>query len=430
MEAATRLSEISTFLSGGTPRKGDDRYWSNGHIPWLTPKDMGRWDGDTDTHVTQLAIGNGTRLAPDKSVFLAVRGMSLHNEIRLLRADREMSFNQDIKAIVPKPGVSQAYLFYALQAQKSVLLGSVEASGHGTGTLPTRHIENLLIPRFGGNGEATLGELFAALDDKIELNRRMNETLEANARALFRDWFVDFGPTRAKAEGRPAYLDPSTWSLFPDDFNDVGSPKGWGYLPLQDITTELRRGISPKYVQYDGVKVLNQKCIRGRSVNFDLARRHDVAAKSVSGRFLEFGDILINSTGVGTLGRTGQVWTLDEATIVDSHVTVVRADPTQISSVILGIDLNGRESEIEALGQGSTGQTELSRTQLGQLLVLVADKNIQERFDFAVKPSLEAISNNVTEYRALAETRDTLLPKLMSGTIRVRDAESAVAALC
>jgi type I restriction enzyme S subunit len=72
-----------------------------------------------------------------------------------------------------------------------------------------------------------LSTLLGALDDKIELNRRTNETLEALARAIFRDWFVDFGPTRAKAEGREPYLAPELWDLFPDRLDAEGKPEGW-----------------------------------------------------------------------------------------------------------------------------------------------------------------------------------------------------------
>jgi hypothetical protein len=80
--------------------------------------------------------------------------------------------------------------------------------------------------------QVIIGELLSALDDKIELNRRMNETLEASARALFRDWFVDFGPTRAKVEGRPAYLAPDLWSLFPATLDAEGKPEGWEWSTI------------------------------------------------------------------------------------------------------------------------------------------------------------------------------------------------------
>lgn len=91
--------------------------------------------------------------------------------------------------------------------------------------------------------QVIIGELLSALDDKIELNRRMNETLEASARALFRDWFVDFGPTRAKTAGAAPYLSPDLWSLFPDRLDYEGKPDRWAWGAIRDHL-ELKYGKS------------------------------------------------------------------------------------------------------------------------------------------------------------------------------------------
>jgi type I restriction enzyme S subunit len=274
-----------------------------------------------------------------------------------------------------------------------------------------------------------ISSLLGALDDKIDLNRRMNETLKAVARAIFKDWFVDFGPTRTKMEGRPPYLDPDLWALFPDRLDAEGKPEGWEVTTLQAVVSELRRGISPSYAEIGGVRVLNQKCIRDRSVSFGPARRHDAAKRSISGRELMIGDVLINSTGVGTLGRAAQIWDVDELTVVDSHVTVVRADPQQVSTCYLGLDLTGREHEIEALGEGSTGQTELSRVRLGGMSILLPGAALNAHLETVVHPLLQRMESNRRESLSLADLRDFLLPKLMSGKIRVRDAESLLGAV-
>src|SRR5208283_1931628 len=139
------LERVSKMLSGGTPSKTEPAYWG-GCIPWLTPKDMGQWRGDTEEAVSDRAIGNGTRLAPEGAVFIVVRGMSLHNEIRIIQSTAALTFNQDIKAIVPKCGFDGKFLYYALLAEKPRLLDSVEAAGHGTGRLPTDKLQSLAIP--------------------------------------------------------------------------------------------------------------------------------------------------------------------------------------------------------------------------------------------------------------------------------------------
>ncbi len=267
-------------------------------------------------------------------------------------------------------------------------------------------------------------ELLKELDDKIELNRRMNATLEAMARALFQSWFVDLDLVRAKIDGRqPVGMDAATASLFPDSFQDSEAghiPKGWTVRSLSSLTRYLSRGIGPSYLEQGGVCVLNQKCIRDHRVDFTKSRRHDSTVKPINDRALQIHDILVNSTGMGTLGRVAQLFYLPEPAIVDSHVTIVRAG-LDTDPLFLGINLTGRETEIEALGEGSTGQTELSRNRLGELKIITPSFRLQQSFGSAVRPLLARISKNETQSHTLAALRDTLLPKLLSGELSVGD---------
>jgi len=111
---------------------------------------------------------------------------------------------------------------------------------------------------------------------------------------------------------------------------------------------------------------------------------------------------------------------------VDSHITVVRADGNRVSACYLGLNLTGRESEIEALGEGSTGQTELARTRLSLLPLLLPPAPVQSEFEKTVQPLSDRIVANARERRALATTLTFLLPKLISGEVRVKDAEKIV----
>jgi type I restriction enzyme, S subunit len=303
---------------------------------------------------------------------------------------------QDTVKLEPKGSdVPLDYLYWLLRTPQYRSYCRMHATG--TTNLGLAREDFLAFPA----PEPTLGhvrivETLGTLDDKIELNRRMNETLEAMARALFKSWFVDFlpvranmearnrkartqtgDPIRAKAEGRDPGLPKPLADLFPDSFEDseLGEiPKGWAVSPLRDLAGYLSRGIGPDYVNAGGICVLNQKCVRDRRVDFSKARRHDPSKKSSEGRTLRVLDILVNSTGVGTLGRIAQLWDLPESAIVDSHVTVIRA-AEGIDPWFLGIALIGREADVEALGEGSTGQTELSRTRLGELTCLDPQRN-------------------------------------------------------
>jgi type I restriction enzyme S subunit len=303
---------------------------------------------------------------------------------------------------------------------------------HGTGVLPTDRIQALAIPVPSIKEQRAIARILGALDDKIELNRKVNATLEAMARALFKSWFVDFDPVRAKAEGRaPSGMDAETAKLFPSEFveSELGPiPKGWSIAALQDMTSYLNRGIGPAYLDDGGVCVLNQKCIRNHRVDVSNARRHDASKKSIEGRLIRDLDILVNSTGVGTLGRVAQIWWLSEDTIVDSHVTIVRA-ASNVDPWFLGVGIIEREPEIEALGEGSTGQTELSRLRLGSLLGIRPPEELQRRFGSAVSHQLRRIAAHERETQMLACVRDGLLPRLLSGELSVADAEVEVGAV-
>ena len=268
--------------------------------------------------------------------------------------------------------------------------------------------------------QKAIAAVLGALDDKIELNRRMNAKLEEMARALFQSWFVDFDPVRAKMDGRePVGLDPAIAALFPDSFQDSEAghiPKGWTVRPLSSHACYLSRGIGPSYLEQGGVCVLNQKCVRDHRVDLSKSRRHDSAKKPIKGRVLQLYDVLVNSTGMGTLGRLAQVFHLPEEAIVDSHVTVVRA-AADTDAFFLGISLTDRETEIEELGEGSTGQTELSRARLGELRIIAPPFDLQKAFGVSVGPLLMRMTENEMESRSLATLRDTLLPKLLSGEL-------------
>jgi type I restriction enzyme S subunit len=268
--------------------------------------------------------------------------------------------------------------------------------------------------------QKAIAAVLGALDDKIELNRRMNATLEAMTRTLFQSWFVDFDPVRRNKDEGGRMKDEIS-ALFPDSFqeSELGLiPKGWGVCPLSSLTRYLSRGIGPAYLKEGGVCVLNQKCVRDHRVDFSKSRRHDADKKPVNDRALQLHDILVNSTGMGTLGRVAQVFHLPEVTIIDSHVTIVRADSVT-DPFFLGINLTCREAEIEELGEGSTGQTELSRARLGQLKIITPPSELQKAFGVVVAPLLARISENDHQSRTLATLRDTLLPKLLSGELSV-----------
>jgi type I restriction enzyme S subunit len=142
-------------------------------------------------------------------------------------------------------------------------------------------------------------------------------------------------------------------------------------VPLSKLVSYLSRGVSPLYTEAtEGLLVVNQKCIRDHRLSFGEARRTDTLRKAVSeDKQLKIFDVVVNSTGVGTLGRVAQVRALNEPATVDSHVTIVRAEPSKVDPRYLGVAMRVLQPQIEAMAEGTTGQTELSRAQLGNLQI-------------------------------------------------------------
>lgn len=155
----------------------------------------------------------------------------------------------------------------------------------------------------------------------------------------------------------------------------------WRSKPLGEVCQFINRGVSPAYLDGGGVAVLNQKCVRDHTVNFDLGRRHDAAVKKVTPeRFVRAGDVLVNSTGTGTLGRVAQLREDPrEPTTVDSHVTIVRPVEGLFCPEFFGYALVAIEEQIQAGGEGCGGQTELSRTKLAEGYHVSFPDNLSEQ---------------------------------------------------
>lgn len=186
-------------------------------------------------------------------------------------------------------------------------------------------------------------------------------------------------------------------------------------MKLGDVCTLIKRGISPSYAEEGGICVLNQKCIRDHSINYAHSRRHNLDSKKVPAeRYIQIGDVLVNSTGTGTLGRVAQVREQpQEATTVDSHVTIVRPDRSIFYREFFGYMLVIIEDALKEAGEGCGGQTELSRSALAEQFSvsypasLTKQQRIVDILDEAFEALATAKANaeqNLQNARALFES--------------------------
>ena len=170
------LGSLGTWLSGGTPSKKNEVFWS-GSIPWVSPKDMKRPRlFDAIDHVAEAAIGNGTRLLPKGAVVVVVRGMILAHSAPVARCELPMAFNQDIKALVVREGVDSDFLLWWLVAHERLLLSKTAMSTHGTKRLPTEDLFALEIPVPTPDEQTAIALTISDMDEEISaLGRRLQK---------------------------------------------------------------------------------------------------------------------------------------------------------------------------------------------------------------------------------------------------------------
>ncbi|MDF1584301.1 MAG: restriction endonuclease subunit S [Methyloprofundus sp.] len=269
--------------------------------------------------------------------------------------------------------------------------------------------------------QVKIAAILSALDKKIELNNLINAELEAMAKTLYDYWFVqfDFPDDSPQGQGKPYKTSGGKMVYNPTLKREI--PEGWKVKKLADVTSLIRRGISPKYTDEGGISVLNQKCVRNQKISFEDARRHKIELDDEDERLLKPFDVVVNSTGVGTLGRVAYVKRLPEKkTTVDSHVSIVRAKSELLSPLYLAWKLMRHQPVIESAANGSTGQVELSKSFLEDIDVIIPSDSIVKRFEEFVTPLVPELASRESENEQLVQLRDWLLPMLMNGQVTVK----------
>ena len=327
--------------------------------------------------------------------------------------------------VVPLKGdVDKRWLTFALRSQPSQDFIETHANTTVQPTFNLRDLARLPIPMPPDNVRLPASELLSALDDKIDLNRRMNETLEAMARAIFKDWFVDFGPTRAKAEGRTPYLAPELWELFPDALDDEDKPVGWSFATLTtlaDMNPESwSRKNCPEEVEY--VDLANTKWGRIEATQ----RFGWQDAPSRAKRVLRPGDTIVGMVrpGNGSFAFIG-----DPGLTGSTGFAVLR--PLELryrTLVFLSATAPENIQRLANLADGAAYPAVRPEV-VGATEITVPHDAVTSSFSALVSPILDQMVSNKREDNTLAQARDLLLPKLMSGEIRLAEAEKALEAV-
>ena len=428
-----RLAELGELNRGKSKhRPRDAKHLYGGPYPFLQTGDIKAADGLVTTH-TQTYSEAGlaqSRLWPKGTVAITIAANIAETAILGFDAcfpDSVVGFIADHEKT---SGRFVEYLFRRLKRQiqhEHVGSGSVQ-DNINLGILNQLEFDVPPLPE-----QAQILRVIGSLDDKIEMNRRMNETLEEMARALFRDWFVDFGPTRRQMEGAtdPAAIMGHAFSpekattlasLFPAKLGDCGLPEGWNFGTVAD------------HIDFNPKEPLRKGTIAPYSDMASLPTSGSLIAPPVardfkSGMRFRNGDALIaRITPCLENGKAGFVDHLTEEAPVgwgSTEFFVLRSKPhvaPQFAYCLV------RDPDFKKRAEQSmTGTSGRQRAQIEVLMsyqLAVPDDSVHAEFGAITTPFFYKIKANGEENQTLAEMRDLLLPKLMSGEIRLKNAEA------
>ena len=411
------IGDVAEVVGGGTPSTRNAGYF-DGDVPWLTPKDLSgspaRVVARGSRNLSRAGLANSSaRLVPPGTVLLSTRAPIGYAAI----AGGEISTNQGFRNLLPRGSVRSDFLYYWLKANTEVL------ERHAVGTtfreLPGSVLKRIRIPLPPLSEQRAVARVLGALDDKIEANRRMNATLEGMAQAVFKDWFVDFGPVRAKAAGRARYLPDPLWSLFPDRLVDSAAgeiPEGWEAVPLSQAVEinpprSLKKGRTAPYLDMANMPT------EGHSPGAVVDRPYGSGMRFVNGDTL-----VARITPCLENGKTAYVDFLEDGVVgwgSTEYIVMRPRDPLPAEfAYCLARGAGFREFAIRNMS-GTSGRQRVSAPTLSQFVLPMPSHPIEESFGRFAGPLMARAAGAARESRALSGLRDTLLPRLVSGELRV-----------
>lgn len=407
-----KISDIGTVVGGATPSTKKPENYEDGEIAWITPKDLstfsGRYIERGERNITEIGLKScSTQLLPKDTVLFSSRAPIGYVAI----ATNEVCTNQGFKSVVPNENTDPLFLYYLLKYNKD----KIEGMGSGTTfkEVSGNTMKNIVVSvPTDKKVQKRISSMLGSIDDKIEENERINNNLEQQAQALFKSWFVDFEPFNGTM--------PSDWEIVPlekiADFQNGYAFKSKELLnePSSDCYQVFKQGHIARGGGFipDGTKSWYPKRLASKLEKFVLKK----------------GDILMAmkdmKDNVAILGNTA-IMPLDNEYIVNQRVGHLRANGYKgVTYPFIYLLTNSTDFLVDLRSRANSGvQVNLSSSEIKASQTVLPSEEVNNAFSEITLPIFEIIINNQLENQRLAQLRDTLLPKLMSGELDVSDIE-------
>ncbi|MCJ2081692.1 restriction endonuclease subunit S [Methylobacterium sp. J-090] len=412
----TLLTDVARLETGHTPSRRRPEWWG-GDIPWIGIRDAtgnhGRTIFETAENTNAQGIANSSaRVLPAQTVCLS-RTASVGYVIVM---GRSMATSQDFVNWVCTKSLDYRFLKYVLIAEREALLSYASGTTHQTIYFPEVKAFYVCLPPI--QEQARIAVILNVLDDKIELNQRIASNLESVARETYQNWFVQFNPVHARATGSSSGLSDSLASLFPKSFGDEGLPTGWIKKPLAD-TFRLTMGQSPPGSTYNET---------GKGMPFYQGRT-DFGARYPTRRVYCTAPLRTAYPGdtlVSVRAPVGDINMAEDECCLGRGVAAVRHNSGSSSYTFYSV--TALRPQIASFDNDGTVFGAINRKQFEALLLVDPGEACISAFDKFARPLEQRIRLAFQQIETLSALRNTLLPSLVSGKLRIAEAEKIVSA--
>jgi len=409
------LTQVCEVLSGGTPKTSVPEYW-NGNIPWASVKDFNigsRWFSKTEKSITQLGLDrcSSVLLEPGDLVISARGTVGVVGQCKM-----RTSFNQSNYGLRAKSSLAKNdYLYYALSHAKLTLLGDTHGGMFDTITRVT--LDRLLISVPSLEVQEKIAEILGSIDEKIAINSALSKTLEEIAQTIFKSWFIDFDPVKVKMAGeKPEGMDAATAALFPDSMeeSELGLiPKGWKACQLNSALklhkSTIKAGAATDSVPYVPVDQIGSK---------DIFLKKSMPGLEAKTSLVSFkkNDILFGA--MRPYFHKVVLAPFDGTTRTTTFV--LRAiNPKYLAYSLLTVYQDNAVAYATNNSQGTTIPYAVWDNSFANYPIVLPPETIATVFNDLVLPLTEYGYSLVTENQKLAQIRDGLLPRLISGELQI-----------
>jgi type I restriction enzyme, S subunit len=423
-----RLSEIINLIGGGTPKRSIKEYW-NGDILWLVVSDFNndsRYVENSSEKITQLGLENSsTKLLKPGMLIISARG----TVGKLSQLDSEMAFSQSCYGIDAKTEfTNNDYLYYLLKMK----IKELQSLAHGSifDTIIRSTFDNIFVDIPSHKEQEQVVSILSNLDEKIKNNEEQNKTLEEIAKTLFKSWFIDFDPVRAKAEGRPTGLSKEISDLFPDSFEDseLGQiPEGFK-VDSVDNQYDISIGKTPprKEPQWFSENHQDIPWVSIRDMG-DAGVYINKTSEFLTNEAIEKFNIKVipkNSVILSFKLTVGRVSILGNEMCTNEAIAHFVPKDDDLSEGFTYCLL--KSIRYESLSSTSSIATAVNSKIIKAMKCIFPSKALLIAFNEFCHPIYKKIETNSNENKIILKLRDTLLPKLISGELKIPDVESLI----